>query len=114
VRYKRVQASHGSTKIETYDLIRKAGTQETGIDRWTGQNQQNGQNETNVVKLARLQPCSALPIAPLTFYLGNPFPRLKLARLPPSLIATLATLPSISEIPFLDSENSVHPVENPP
>ena len=38
-----------------------------------------------------------------TFYLGNPFPRLKLARLPLSLVATLATLPSISEIPFLDS-----------
>src|SRR6266508_4360291 len=38
-----------------------------------------------------------------TFYLGNPFPRLKLVRLPPSLAATLAALPSISEIPFLDS-----------
>jgi hypothetical protein len=28
--------------------------------------------------------------------------RLKLARVPLSLVATLATLPSISEIPFLD------------
>ena len=37
-----------------------------------------------------------------TLYLGNPFPRLKLAPLPLSLIATLATLPSISEIRFLD------------
>ena len=38
-----------------------------------------------------------------TFYLGNPVPRSKLARLPLSLAATLAVLPSISEIPFLDS-----------
>ena len=40
-----------------------------------------------------------------TVYLGNPFPRLKLVRLPlsQSLAATLAALPSISEIPFLDS-----------
>ena len=38
-----------------------------------------------------------------TFYLGNPVPRLKLARLPLSLAATLAALPSVSEIPFLDS-----------
>ena len=38
-----------------------------------------------------------------TFYLGNPFPRLKLSRYPRSFAATLAALPSISEIPFLDS-----------
>ena len=31
------------------------------------------------------------------------FPRLKLVQLPLSLAATLAALPSISEIPFLDS-----------
>src|SRR5207247_9035761 len=31
------------------------------------------------------------------------FPRLKLARLPPLLAASRAALPSISEIPFLDS-----------
>ncbi len=36
--------------------------------------------------------------------MGNSFLRmLKLARLPLSLVATLATLPSISEIPFLGS-----------
>src|SRR5260370_34117460 len=38
-----------------------------------------------------------------TFYLGSPFPRLKLVRLPLALAATLAALPSISKIPFLDS-----------
>jgi hypothetical protein len=38
-----------------------------------------------------------------TVYLGNPFPRLKLVGLPLSLTATLAALPSISKIPFLDS-----------
>ena len=38
-----------------------------------------------------------------TFYLGNPIPRLKLSRYPRSFAATLAVLPSISEIPFLDS-----------
>jgi hypothetical protein len=37
-----------------------------------------------------------------TFYLGNPFPRLKLVRLPLSLAATLAALRSTSEIPFRD------------
>ena len=47
--------------------------------------------------LARCYLCS------FTFYLGSPVPRLKLARLPLSLAATLAALPSISEIPFLDS-----------
>ena len=81
-RYNRVRTSHGLAQMGTDGLIRKPGTQEIEIERcWTGQ---NGQNETNVLKLARLQPCSALHIAPL---------------------------PSISEIPFLDSENSVHHVE---
>ena len=35
-----------------------------------------------------------------TFYLGNPF---ETRSVPTSLVATLAILPSISEIPFLDS-----------
>ena len=84
-RYNRIRTSHGLAQMGTDGLIRKPGTQEIEIECcWTGQNQQNGQNETNVLKLARLQPCSALHIAPL---------------------------PSISEIPFLDSENSVHHVE---
>ena len=40
----------------------------------------------------------------------NESPKLKLAPSPRSLTATLAALPSISEIPFLDS---VHSVELP-
>src|SRR6266576_2127641 len=43
---------------------------------------------------------SALPIAPLPFTRKSHFPRLKLVRLPLSLAAALAALPSISEIPF--------------
>jgi len=49
----------------------------------------------------------AFPKAPFldrdVFYLGNPFPRLKLARCPLSLAPTLVALPSISVIPFLNS-----------
>ena len=48
-------------------------------------------------KLRRCHPRS------FAFNLGKPIPRLKLARLPPLLAASRAALPSISEIPFLDS-----------
>ena len=56
-----------------------------------------------MLKLARLPLSLAATPRSFIFYLGNPFPRLKLARLPLSLAATLTALPSISEIPFLDS-----------
>ena len=55
------------------------------------------------LKLTRLPLSLAATARSFTFHLGNPFPRLKLTRLPLSLAATLAALPSISEIPFLDS-----------
>jgi hypothetical protein len=71
------------------------------------------ENPFSRLKLARLPPCSALPHRAFTFYLGNPISSIETRSAPALLGATPSRLYLLSrKSHFLDSENSVHSVES--